>query len=92
MRRREEVAARLSEAVLKRLVARKLIEVRDPERVRAAIQRIIGENLEMEEQIDAEAQRLLQGYARDIREQNLDYRQLLARTRERLARERGFVL
>jgi len=92
MRRREEMAARLSEAVLKRLLARKLIEVRDEARARAALQRVIAENLQVEEQIDAEARQLLQGYARDIREKGLDYRQLFSKAKEKLARERGFVL
>lgn len=92
MRRREEIAARLSEAVLKRLLARKFVEVRDEARARAALQRVIAENLQAEEQIDAEARQLLQGYARDIREKGLDYRQLFSKAKEKLARERGFVL
>ena len=61
-------------------------------RVRQAIQRVIVSNLAAEEELDAEARRILQGYARDIRDQGLDYRQLLAKTREKLARDRGFVL
>ena len=53
---------------------------------------MIVENLVAEEQLDVEARRILQGYARDIRDQGLDYRQLFAKTREKLARDRGFVL
>ena len=92
MRGREEIAARFSDAVLKRLITRKFVDVKDEARVRAAFQKLIVENLQIEEQIDAEARQLLQGYARDIREKGLDYRQLLAKTREKLARDRGFVL
>ena len=43
-------------------------------------------------QLEVEARRILQGYARDIREKGLDYRQLFAKTKEKLARDRGFVL
>jgi hypothetical protein len=68
------------------------VEVRDETRVRAALQKVLSDNLEAEEQIDAEARRILQGYARDIREKGLDYRQLFSRTKEKLARDRGFVL
>jgi hypothetical protein len=89
---RQESAGRLSEAVLKRLVTRRLVEVRDEAKVRAALQKVIQEDLQAEEQLDAEARRILQGYARDIREQGLDYRQLFSRTKEKLARDRGFVL
>lgn len=92
MRRRDDVAARVSEAVLKRLVARKFIEVKDEARARAALQKVILENLQTEEQIDAEARQLLQEHARDIREKGLDYRQLFSKTKEKLARDRGFVL
>jgi hypothetical protein len=87
-----EVAARLADVILRRLVGRRFIDVRDEGRVKTAIQRILLENLEAEEQLDVEARRILQGYARDIREQRLDYGQLFARTKEKLARDRGFVL
>ena len=92
MRGREEIAARVAEAVLRRLVNRKFVEVKDEARARAVLQRVIVEDLEAEGQIDAEARRLLQGYARDIREKGLDYRQLVNRTKEKIARDRGFVL
>lgn len=92
MRRREETAARIGEAILKRLIGRRLVETKDEARARAVLQRAILENLQMEEQIDAEARQILQGYARDIRERGLDYRQLFTKTKEKLARDRGFVL
>jgi hypothetical protein len=92
MRGRPEIAARLTETIVKRLVTRRFVEVRDEAKVRAALQRVIVENLEAEDQLDAEARQILQGYARDIREKGLDYRQLFAKTKEKLARDRGFVL
>jgi hypothetical protein len=93
MRRRdEEIAARVSDAILKRLVIRKLVDVKDEARVRAAFQRLIVENLQLEEQLDADARQLLQAHARDIREKGLDYRQLFNKAKEKLARDRGFVL
>jgi hypothetical protein len=92
MRRREEIAARFAEAIVKRLVTRKLLEVKDEPPARAALTRVIVENLQTEDQIDTEARQLLLGYARDIREKGLDYRQLFSKTKEKLARDRGFVL
>ena len=92
MRGREEIAGRIGEAITKRLVGRRFIEVKDEARVRQAIQRVIVDNLAAEEALDGEARRILQSYARDIREKGLDYRQLFAKTREKLARDRGFVL
>jgi len=92
MRGRAEVAARFADTVLRRLITRRFVEVRDEARVKSALQRVIVENLEAEESLDVEARRLLQEHARDIREQGLDYRQLFTRTKEKLARDRGFVL
>ena len=92
MKGREEIARRIGDVIVKRLVVRRFIEAKDETRVRQAIARLIVENLASEEQLDIEARRILQDYARDIREKGLDYRQLFAKTREKLARDRGFVL
>jgi hypothetical protein len=92
MKGREEIASRIGDVIVKRLVVRRVIEAKDETRVRKAIARVIVENLASEEQLDVEARRILQDYARDIREKGLDYRQLFAKTREKLARDRGFVL
>ncbi|PYM55457.1 MAG: hypothetical protein DMD79_22925 [Candidatus Rokuibacteriota bacterium] len=92
MRGRTEIAARFADTVLRRLITRRFVEVRDEARVKTALQRVIIENLEAEEALDADARRLLQEHARDIREKGLDYRQLLTRAKEKLARDRGFIL
>jgi hypothetical protein len=92
VRGREEIASRIGDVIAKRLVGRRFIEAKDETRVRQAIRRVIVDNLAAEEELDVEARRILQGYARDIREKGLDYRQLFAKTREKLARDRGFVL
>ncbi len=92
MRGRDEIASRIGDVIVKRLVVRRFIEAKDEMRVRRAIARVIVENLEAEEQLDVEARRLLQEHARDIRDKGLDYRQLFAKAREKLARDRGFVL
>ena len=92
MRGRDEIAGRIGDVIAKRLVGRRFIEAKDETRVRQALQRVIVENLAVEEQLDAEARRILLDYARDIREKGLDYRQLFTKTREKLARDRGFVL
>jgi hypothetical protein len=92
MRGREEIAGRFSEAIIKRLVTRRLVEIKDEPKIRVALQKLIVENLQAEDQLDAEARELLLGYARDIREKGLDYRQLFSKTKEKLARDRGFVL
>jgi uncharacterized protein len=92
VRGREEIAGRIGAEIVKRLVGRRVIEAKDETKLKQAIQRVIAENLAAEEQLDVDARRLLQEHARDIREKGLDYRQLFSKAREKLARDRGFVL
>jgi hypothetical protein len=92
MPRREDIAERMAEAVVKRLTARKILEAKEEAAARAAVRQVLLEHFATEEQIEAEARRILQDHAKAIRESAADYRALLARVKEKLARERGFVL
>jgi hypothetical protein len=92
MPRREEIAERMAEAVLKRLTARKIIELKDETAARAAIRHVVLDNLQTEEQIETAARQILQEHANAIRDSAADYRALLGKVKEKLARERGFIL
>jgi hypothetical protein len=92
MPRREEMANRMAEAVVKRLTSRKVVEVKDEPAARAAVRHVVLDNLLVEEQIEAEARKLLMEHAKAIKESAADYRQLLGKVKEKLARERGFIL
>ena len=80
MARRDEVAGRMAEAVVKRLVGRKLADVRDEARAREVVRRILAENF------------LLMDNAKLIRDSASDYKRLFALVKTKLAKERGFTL
>ena len=83
----------MADAVVKRLTTRKVVEVRGDETpVRAAIRRVVVENIAAEEQLDADARKLLLDHAKMIKDSAADYRALLGKVKEKLARERGFIL
>ena len=83
----------MADAVVKRLVARKVIEVRgDESAVKAAIRHVVVDDLAAEERLDADARKLLLEHAKMIKDSAADYRQLLGKVKEKLARDRGFVL
>ncbi len=82
----------MASAVVKRLTVRKTAEIKDENTARAAIRQVILENLAGEEQLDAEARKLLLDHAKQIKDSAADYRQLLGKVKEKLARERGFIL
>ena len=92
MARREQLAERMAEAVVKRLVLRKFAEVRDESRAREIIRRILAEDLLAEEKLDADARALLLEHAKEIRDSASDYRRLFTLARAKLAKERGFTL
>ncbi len=92
MPRRDEVAERMSDAVLKRLITRKIVDVKDEPAARSAIRHVIVDNLIAEEKLDADARKLLLDNAKLIKDSAADYRQLFGRVREKLARDRGFIL
>ncbi len=92
MGRREQLAGRMAEAVVKRLVVRKLADVRDESRAREVVRRILAEDLLAEEKLDADARALLLDHAKEIKDSASDYRRLFALVRAKLAKERGFTL
>jgi len=92
MARREQLAGRMAEAVVKRLVVRKLADVRDESRAREVVRRILIEDLVAEEKLDADARALLMDHAKEIRDSTSDYRRLFTLVKAKLAKERGFVL
>jgi hypothetical protein len=92
MPRREEVAVRMADAIVKRLAAKKVVEVRDEDVVRAVIRHVVSDNIAAEEKLEADARQLLLEHAKMIRDSAADYRQLLGKVKEKLARDRGFIL
>ena len=92
MPRRDQIAERMADAVVKRLTTKKIIEVKDDAALRAAIRRVVVDNLVAEEKLEADARQLLLDHAKAIKESSADYRQLFGKVREKLARDRGFIL
>lgn len=86
------MAERVADAVVKRLRVKKLVEARDETAARAAVRKVLLENLQAEERLDAEARQILMEHTKEIRDTAVDYARLLALVRGKLARERGFIL
>ncbi len=82
----------MAAAIVKRLTVRKVVDVKDEAAAKATIRQVVLDNLASEDQIDADARKLLLDNAKLIKDSSADYRQLLGKVREKLARERGFIL
>lgn len=82
----------MASAIVKRLATRKVVDVKDEGAAKASIRQVVIDNLATEVQIDADARKLLLEHAKLIKESSADYHQLLTKVKEKLARERGFIL
>lgn len=82
----------MAEAIVKRLTTRKIMDIKDEPAARAAIRHVVVENLAAEETLDADTRKLLLEHAKAIKDSAADYRQLLGKVKEKLARDRGFIL
>ena len=92
MPRHDEIAERMAAAIVKRLTVRKVVDVKDEAAAKATIRQVVLDDLASENRIDADARKLLLEHAKLIKDSSADYRQLLGKVKEKLARERGFVL
>ena len=82
----------MADAVVKRLVLRKIAEIKDEAAARAAIRHVVLDNLAAEDKLEEDARKLLLDHAKQIKDSAADYRQLLGKVKEKLARERGFII
>lgn len=82
----------MADAVVKRLVFRKVAEIKDEPAARAAVRRVVLDNLAAEDKLEEDARKLLLEHAKQIKDVAVDYRQLLGKVKEKLARERGFII
>ena len=81
----------MADAILKRLSTKHIIECKDEAAARVAIRQVVLDNLVLEERLDADARQLLLEHAKAIKDSGAEYRQLLGKVKEKLARERGFI-
>lgn len=89
---RGQLAARMAEAVVKRLIGRRLLEIRDETRVREMIHRLLAENFQAEDKLEADARAVMMDHAKQIRDSASDYQRFFTLVKAKLARDRGFIL
>ena len=92
MTTREQLAGRMADAVIRRLIGKRLMEIKDEGRVRQAICRVLLEDFQAEERLEVDARAMMQDHAKEIRDSAADYHRFLTLVKARLARERGFTL
>ena len=97
MRASPALIERFATTLVKRLAAAEFVSLQVPEeKLRERVMRILTENFAEEAKIEAEAQvqaeKLVRQGAPGMRREDLDLRKVELLVKQRLAKERGFVL
>jgi hypothetical protein len=82
----------MATAIVKRLATKKVVDVKDEAAAKAVIRHVVIDNFATEAQLEVDARKLLLDNAKLIKDSAADYRQLFSKVKEKLARERGFIL
>jgi hypothetical protein len=64
----------------------------DPHEVQAFIAQVIIDDLKVEDDLDAEVRKILEGYAKQMRQQNIQYHEMFQMIKRKLIKERNLVL
>ncbi len=93
MRLRPEKIEHLAGLILDSLSANADVKIQgERAAVIGEVGKIITEDLQTEEEIETEARKLLDAHQDEMRRTNIRYDQALRKTKQKIARDRGFVL
>ncbi len=82
----------MASAVVKRLLAAQMIEVRAPEMLVQRIRQTMLEELTIEDRLNEEVRQILSQYADEMRRTGASYQEMYKKVKSQLARERKLIL
>ncbi|PIE35255.1 hypothetical protein CSA56_05045 [candidate division KSB3 bacterium] len=93
MKLRRDYIDSLSERLLHRLLQKNLIRLHvAPKVVQARIVSAITSDLKIEDDLDEEVRKILEGYAQQMRQQHIEYHEMFQMVKRKLIKERNLVL
>ena len=93
MKLRRDYIDSLSERLLHRLIQKNLIQLHvDPKVVQARIVNVITADLKVEDDLDEEVRKILEGYSQQMRQQHIEYHEMFQMVKRKLIKERNLVL
>jgi len=82
----------VSHRLMKDLIERGFIEADDPSKLRDEFNRLITDELHVEDQLNDEVREILTQHAEEMRRTNVEYREMFKMIKKKLARERNIIL
>jgi hypothetical protein len=93
MRLSKELIKHISDAIAVNLESKELVEYEVPrDQITAKISDIITANMQEEDKLNKDVEKLLSAHEAEIAKGNMDYRKVFELTKQKLAKERGIVL
>lgn len=93
MRLSKDHIDKISSLILKNLKEKGLAIFKEAEEnVLKKIREVITNNLREEDELDREVEKILEAHSREMKSQGVDYRKMFNMVKNKLARERKFVL
>ena len=93
MKLKKEMVHHISAVLARSLTARGFLKDREGEQaLLERIQRIITEDLTVEDKLNDEVREILRAHARDLDERRVDYSKMFQLIKNKLVRERGLIL
>jgi hypothetical protein len=82
----------MAKEVVKRLVAGKMIEVKNVEGITQAVRQVMAEEVTIEDRLNEEVREILSKYADEMRNTGASYQEMYKKVKGQLARERKLIL
>jgi hypothetical protein len=82
----------VAETVVGELLANKLVEIDDRERIVGVVENIVTADLEREDLLEEEARELINRHYEQVRASGAEYYELFRKVKEKLAKDKGIIL
>ena len=82
----------ISHRIMKDLIDRGFIEADDPTKLMGDLIQIITDELSVEDKLNDEVREILSQHAEEMRQKNVEYREMFKMIKKKLARERKIIL
>jgi len=82
----------MAKEVVKRLVAGKMIEVKNADAVTQQVRQVMAEEITIEDRLNEEVREILARYSEEMRRTGVSYQEMYKKVKGQLARERKLIL
>jgi hypothetical protein len=82
----------MAREVVKRLIAAKMIETKNPEELTQRVRQVMAEEVTVEDRLNEEVREILSRYSDEMQRTGVSYQEMYKKVKGQLARERKLIL